>query len=237
MTPRESVVGFPFQNPWHSTRTESFTLSDELLQILNQQQRDLVQILRDLMRSCCYPTKSGPYLDRYGQFRPNLSGSGQISAPVIKREIDPNQPETKETRTEKSDQISGSVSGQIFIHLPHSSQVQVGHKPDPAQPVDSPTWRVSHVVQVFSTRVTTYILMFVRFQFNFSKYKILKSFTGWISKCCSMTVCVCKGIQKSNKEVLKKIFESVRRFIYTKDCEQVQGQGLRLEALGFIFLE
>ena len=52
-----------------------------------------------------------------------------------------------------------------------------------------------------------------------------------------MTVCVCKGIQKSNKEVLKKIFESVRRFIYTKDCEQVQGQGLRLEALGFIFLE
>ena len=123
MTPRGSVVGFPFQNPWHSTRTESFTLSDELLQILNQQQRDLVQILRDLMRSCCYPTKSGPYLDRYGQFRPNLSGSGQISAPVIKREIDPNQPETKETRTEKSDQISGSVSGQIFIHLPHSSQV------------------------------------------------------------------------------------------------------------------
>ena len=207
MTPRGSVVGFPFQNPWHSTRTESFTLSDELLQILNQQQRDLVQILRDLMRSCCYPTKSDPYLDRYGQFRPNLSGSGQISAPVIKREIDPNQPETKETRTEKSDQISGSVSGQIFIHLPHSSQVQVGHKPDPAQPVDSPTWRVSHVVQVFSTRVTTYILMFVRFQFNFSKYKILKSFTGEFLNVAQWQFVFVRAFKNQTKRYLRRFLK------------------------------
>ena len=33
-----------------------------------------------------------------------------------------------------------------------------------------------------------------------------------------MTLCVSKGIQKSNKEVLKKIFESVRR---TKKKNQV----------------
>ena len=33
-----------------------------------------------------------------------------------------------------------------------------------------------------------------------------------------MTLCVSKGIQKSNKEVLKKIFESVRR---TKKKKQV----------------
>ena len=97
------------------------------------------------------------------------------------------------------------------------------------------SWRVSHVVQVFSTRVTKYILMFERFQFNFSKYRILKSFTGWISKCYSMTFCVCKGIQKINKEVLKKIFESVRRFIYTKDPKQVQGWGFWLYFFGVTF--
>ena len=36
-----------------------------------------------------------------------------------KPETNSNQPKTDETRTEKSNQISRSVSGQIFIHLPH----------------------------------------------------------------------------------------------------------------------
>ena len=38
---------------------------------------DLVQILRDPARSCCYSTKSGPYLDGSS---PYLDGTGQISA-------------------------------------------------------------------------------------------------------------------------------------------------------------
>ena len=81
-------------------------------------------------------------------FLPDIAGSGQISArsrrirpgfvPGDKLEIDPNQPETDETRTEKSNQISWSVSGQFFIHPPHSGRVRVGHKPDPARPVDTP---------------------------------------------------------------------------------------------------
>ena len=78
-------------------------------------------------------------------FRPDLEGSGQISArsrwirpdfvPGDKLEIDPNQPETDKTRTEKSNQIFGSVSGQFFIHPPHSGRVRVGHKPDPWTPL------------------------------------------------------------------------------------------------------
>ena len=104
------------------------------------------------------------------RFQPDLDGSGQISVqsrrirpyfgqiskdpirfrpdlvPSDKLETDPNQLETDETRTEKSNQISGSVSGQFFIHPPHSGRVRVGHKPDPARPVDTPS--VYSVVQL-----------------------------------------------------------------------------------------
>ena len=94
---------------------------------------NLVHILRDPMRSHHYLVKS----------RPNLAGSFQISTPVIKLETDWNQPKTDKTRTKKYDQISGLVSGQIFIHSPQLGWVRVGHKPNLARPVDSPSLEAS----------------------------------------------------------------------------------------------
>ena len=131
-------------------------LSDEVLRFFDQIRRDLVVIWRNLgqistdsarsrqIRPDFYPISTDPAI-----FRPDIAGSGQISAksrrirpgfvPGDKPETDPNQPETDETQTEKSNQISGSVLGQFFIHPPHSGRVRVGHKPDPARPVDTPS--------------------------------------------------------------------------------------------------
>ena len=125
---------------------------------LGQISTDPARFLSDLEGSGHISAKYQRIRSNFGQistdpaiFRPDIEGSGQISAryrrirPDLvygnKLETDLNQPEIDETRTEKSNQISGSVSGQFFIHPPHSSRVQVGHKTDPARPVDTPRSR------------------------------------------------------------------------------------------------
>ena len=139
LTGRLSVFGFQTRN----TRPKP---------IVYPYRRSITIFRPDPARSSRYPTKS----------RPDLNGSGQISVrsrqiqpyfgqiskdpirfrpdfvPGDKPETDLNQPETDETRTEKSNQISRSVSSQFFIHPPHSGRVRVGHKPNPARPVDTP---------------------------------------------------------------------------------------------------
>ena len=124
LTGRLSVFGFQTRN----TQPKP---------IVYPYRRSITIFRPDPARSSRYPMKS----------RPNIDGSDQISArshwirpdfiPGDKLETDPNQPETDETQTEKSNQISGSVSGQFFIHPPHSGRVRVEHKPDPARPVDT----------------------------------------------------------------------------------------------------
>ena len=118
------------------------SLSNELLRLSDHFWLNLVQILRDPTRSWQIQPDFGLISTALNRFRPDLARSGHISASVIKLETDPNQLETDETRTEKSEQISGSVSGQFFIHLPHSGRVRVGHKPDPTQPVDTPSYYI-----------------------------------------------------------------------------------------------
>ena len=80
----------------------------------------------DPSRSHHYPTKSSPYLDGSD---PYLNRSSQTLALVIKPEIDPNQLETDKTWTEKYDQISRSVSGQIFMHLSFRVKSELGTNP------------------------------------------------------------------------------------------------------------
>ena len=107
---------------------ETFNVSGEIFSIPEQIRRDLEVIRRNLGQISTDPAR----------FRPDLVESGQISASTVKPETDPKQPETDKTRTEKSGQSSGSVSGQIFIHPTKSGRFRVGHKPDPARPVDTP---------------------------------------------------------------------------------------------------
>ena len=152
LDPTTSAIGHGFQTRPHAGWLSVFllksvtpdpnrilSLSDELLRLSNHFRRNLVQILQDLARSWQIRPDFGMISTALNRFRPDLTRSGHISASVIKPETDPNQLKTDETRTEKSDQIFGSVSGQFFIHLPHSGRVRVGHKPDPTQPVDTPS--------------------------------------------------------------------------------------------------
>ena len=147
LTGRLSVFGFQTRNTWPEP-------------IVYPYRRSITIFRPDPARSRYYPTKSKPDLDRSGQispnlarFRPDLDKSSQILArshrirpnfvPSDKPDTNPNQPETNETRTEKSDQVSELVSGQFFIHPPQSGWVRVGHKPNSAQPMDTPTWKDS----------------------------------------------------------------------------------------------
>ena len=117
LTGRLSVFGFQTRN----TRPEP---------IVYAYRRSITIFRPDLARSSRYPTKS----------RPDLDGSGHISARYrrIRSDFVPgDKPETDETRTEKSNQISGSVSGQFFLHPSHSGRVRIGHKPDPWTPLSS----------------------------------------------------------------------------------------------------
>ena len=68
-----------------------------------------------------------------GRFRPDLDGFGYISTrsrriwpdffPGEKPETDPTRPEIDEIRTEKSNHLSGSISGHIFLHSNNSGRV------------------------------------------------------------------------------------------------------------------
>ena len=82
---------------------------------------DLGQILKDLAR-----------------FQPELARPGQKLFLAINPIPESIQPETDETWTGKSDQITGSVLGHIFLHPNKSGRVWVGHKPNLARPVDTP---------------------------------------------------------------------------------------------------
>ena len=76
-----------------------------------------------------FPAKYYEFPTKSNEIWPDFDGSCQISdrsrriQPDFdlgdKPETNSNQPKTDETQTEKSNQISRSVSGQIFIHLPH----------------------------------------------------------------------------------------------------------------------
>ena len=147
-TPRGLVVGFPFET--HDTRPKPNPFS--FRRVITNFQPVWAKSDPDPSRSDEISPLSNEIWARSQRIRPNLGqistnlvrfwpdlvGSGQISAPVIKPETDPNQPETDETRTEKSDQISRSISSQFFIHPPHLGRVWVGHKPDLDRLMDTP---------------------------------------------------------------------------------------------------
>ena len=121
------------------------TRNTRLEPIIYPYRRSITIFRSDSARSSCYPTNLGQISTDLARFLSDLDGSGHISArsrrirpyfvPGDKLDTDPNQPETDETQTEKSDQISRSVSSQFFIHPPHSGRVRVGHKLDPWTPL------------------------------------------------------------------------------------------------------
>ena len=90
MTPNPNRNLYPFQRIITNFRSNP-----------KRSRQDLVQILRDPVRSRRYPTKSRSDL----LFLFDLDGANQISALVIKPEANLNQLETDKTRTKKSDQI------------------------------------------------------------------------------------------------------------------------------------
>ena len=79
--------------------------------------RDLVQILRDPVISCVVRWNLGQILTNSARFRLDLDGFGQISAPVIKPEIDLIQPKINETWIEKFDQLVWDDFGSYFHPL------------------------------------------------------------------------------------------------------------------------
>lgn len=130
----------------------SFILSSEFLRISDQLRRDPSRFGPDTSRSGPDPWRSGKIsllsdeirsLSRWIRSLPRQiwslsrwirSLSRRIQpdfVPSDKPDIDPTRLETDETRTEKSDQISGSVSGHIFLHPNNSGRFRVGHKFDP----------------------------------------------------------------------------------------------------------
>ena len=115
-------------------------LSNEVLRFFDQIRRDLVVIWRNLGQISPDPAR----------FHPDLAGSGQISSrsrriwpdfvPSDKPNTDSTRPETDESRTEKSNHLSGSVSGHIFLHPNRSGWFRVGYKTDPARSVYTPIY-------------------------------------------------------------------------------------------------
>ena len=172
-------VGYRFlvSKPVTPNPNQSFILTGEVLRFSDQIRRDPAVTRRNLGQISTNPARflfdldgSGHISTRYRKIHSDFVGSGQISVrswriqPDFvsgnKPETDPNQPETDETQTEKSNQISGSVSGQFFIHLPHSGRVRVGHKPDPTRPVDTPTRKY---IKSYQFTISFYNLLFYFF--------------------------------------------------------------------------
>ena len=93
-----------------------------------------------------YPKESRPNLFRFGQIWQDSVRFWLKTSELENLKLTDSHPKTDTTRPAWSETSGGSAVGRNLPHLIMSGQVWVGHKPDPARPMDTPNHYFSYLL-------------------------------------------------------------------------------------------